>query len=176
MPGRLPLSEDSGDGISISVQAGRHILIAFRTLKKSKSGRSTISQSTDPDEKKTIVYCCSRHLGDSGNHHYIKRNRGLHDPACRKSLVAASDYCSCPCRILPDVPQNCGQILWQDRVSAGQGKDMADFSGPWMDPACIYDGTRNRTKAYSWRSVCFYRFILFRPGSDASSVLRKIFV
>ena len=47
MPGRLLLQADSGDGISISVQAGRHISTASRMPKRKKSDRSTTLGSTD---------------------------------------------------------------------------------------------------------------------------------
>ena len=47
MQNRILLSVDSGDGISISVPAGRHISIACQILKKGKSDKSTISLSTD---------------------------------------------------------------------------------------------------------------------------------
>ena len=170
MQDRLLLQEDSGDGTSISVPAGRHISTAFQMMRKMGSDRSTISQSTDADEEETPIRCCCSHLGHSGNHHHIKRNQRIRKTAIRESLVAAADYRFCPCRILHDVPPYRKQILWQDCLSACQGEDMADIPCSWMDTDRFHDGPWNRIQVYSRHSARFYSIFLFRTRTYASVV------
>ena len=106
MQSRLLLSEDSGDGISISVRAGRHISTVFLIQRKRESGRNIILQSTDQDEQETLVPCRWSHLGHSGNHDYLEGNQSIHNSAIGESLVAVADYRFCAGFFLPDVQKN----------------------------------------------------------------------
>ena len=117
MPDRLLLQEDSGDGTSISVPAGRHISTAFLMLTRRKSDTSTILQNTDQDEQETLVSCRWSHLGHSGSHPYCQRNQRIQNTAIREHLVAAADHVCRADSFLSDVPQNSEQILRQDFIT-----------------------------------------------------------
>ena len=145
MPGRLLLQADSGDGISIFVPAGRHISTVFLMIRKMKSDKSTISQSTDSDGEKAFVLYCRSDLGSSRSDHLSQRNRCVPASAIRRSLVAVADYRQRPVRFLSDVRQDSEQILREDSLATCQGGDMADISCSWMDPDCFHDGSWNRT-------------------------------